>query len=191
MDIVKQLQERMGYPSLKKVDPNTQDIPVSEEPVNRMGQAVIPTALIALQEWSTTDRGAEMILRENYYPDWGILLFGTNHSRVTTQIAEYANSSQVEAETKLKAAFAEAVTVLREDRDANEIGDIQDYFSAERQNILSHLPGQLHVGKYLNHESIDDQTHKMEGPVSSLLHKAEELFSPSDRTTEEDPDTKK
>jgi len=45
--------------------------------------------------------------------------------------------------------------------------------NSQRHTILSHLPAVLKIGDTLNEETFDDRTNKMEGPVSSFLHKIE------------------
>ena len=40
-----------------------------------------------------------------------------------------------------------------------------DFFTAQRTQILTHLPAALNMGELLNDSTLDDNTNKMEGPM--------------------------
>jgi hypothetical protein len=48
--------------------------------------------------------------------------------------------------------------------------------NSQRHSILSHLPAAMKMGDVLNEETFDDRTNKMEGPVSSFLHRIEDIL---------------
>ena len=54
---------------------------------------------------------------------------------------------------------------------------VSAFFSAQRSNILKHLPVELNMGEYLKDPSVDDRTNKMEGPMSDMMHTIEKIFS--------------
>jgi hypothetical protein len=49
--------------------------------------------------------------------------------------------------------------------------------SDQRHHILVYLPASLQLGELLNDSGMDDQTNKMEGPISNLVHNIENKFS--------------
>ena len=62
----------------------------------------------------------------------------------------------------------------------NEDDNFKTLLTSQRHEILRYLPGKLKIGDLLNDESLEDNTNKMEGPVSSLMHKIENAFSSAD-----------
>lgn len=48
-----------------------------------------------------------------------------------------------------------------------------------KPDILMYLPPSLELGTILRNNNLDDRTGKMEGPVSSLMHKMEKTFNVS------------
>jgi hypothetical protein len=40
-----------------------------------------------------------------------------------------------------------------------------------------YLPAALQIGQLLANDDLDDRTHKMEGPISNLMHSFEKRFS--------------
>ena len=57
---------------------------------------------------------------------------------------------------------------------------LQNLMTTQRHEILRYLPTGLNLGELLNDETLEDKTNKMEGPISSLMHKIEGSFSTSD-----------
>ena len=53
--------------------------------------------------------------------------------------------------------------------------------NGQRHNILVYLPAALSMGDVLDDETLDDKTNKMEGPVSSFMHKIENTLSDGDK----------
>jgi hypothetical protein len=51
------------------------------------------------------------------------------------------------------------------------------FFSNQRNNILLYLPAELKMGELLHNDTLDDNTNKMEGPVSSLMQSIGSAFS--------------
>ena len=52
-----------------------------------------------------------------------------------------------------------------------------NFFTNQRTQILTRLPAALNMGELLQDSTIDDQTNKMEGPMSGLMHGIEKIFS--------------
>ena len=55
--------------------------------------------------------------------------------------------------------------------------DVMKFFSDQVTTFLPYLPANLHMGDALNDTTLDDNTHKMEGPISSLMHSIGNAFS--------------
>jgi hypothetical protein len=55
--------------------------------------------------------------------------------------------------------------------------EVKNFFSTQKNNILLYLLAELNMGELLNDTTLDDKTHKMEGPVSSLMHTIGSAFS--------------
>ena len=78
----------------------------------------------------------------------------------------------------LNSIATEAVKVTRENMPAEATPkDVKIFFSNQLKNILPYLPSALHVGDLLDDTTLDDNTNKMEGPISSLMHAIGSAFS--------------
>ena len=55
--------------------------------------------------------------------------------------------------------------------------DVISYMKDQRNNILHYLPAALQLGALLDDDTLDDHTHKMDGPISGLMHSIEKAFS--------------
>ncbi len=64
--------------------------------------------------------------------------------------------------------------------------DVKNFLTGQRHNILLYLDPALQLGKYIEDDTIDDSTNKMEGPVSGLMHKIGQIFSESGNDKKEE-----
>jgi hypothetical protein len=81
-------------------------------------------------------------------------------------------------EKLIKLSADVSIIILQEQFANNVIIDaVMSFMSGQRDNILVFLPGPLQLGEMLHDDTLDDNTNKMEGPVSSLMHKIENIFS--------------
>ena len=78
-----------------------------------------------------------------------------------------------EAERNMEDISNEAVRLLKDTIKPPDAEKLRSYMNSQRHTILSHLPAVLKIGDTLNEETFDDRTNKMEGPISSFLHKIE------------------
>jgi hypothetical protein len=79
----------------------------------------------------------------------------------------------------------ETIAAMKEQLDANaDIKAVKTFFLNQRNNILPYLPTELNLGELLEDNTIDDNTNKMEGPISSLMNSIGSAFS--NPVTEED-----
>ncbi len=187
LNILETVQKNLHYPPLQKVDPNTQqvvaDTHTSDE--HRFSQAAIPAVLTGLYTYSGNDDGAENILRGDLSSNWVNEIFGTTSDDVVKKISTY--SFQPDSDNtfrKINDIATESIKVIRQEiKPDAPMMEVKKYLSAQTTNWLSFLPAELQMGQLVNEESLDDNTNKMEGPISSLMHKIGSAFSnPSNET---------
>ena len=176
------IQEILGFPVLKMFDPNT-DIPqeeIIETEQQKLAQAAIPAALITLYKY-IPKTGA------NSEEDWGKFSAGWENivpaeirNDLAQKVSLYAGTNENTAANTLQRAGDEALRIMNENKDGAG-AHIKEKLSAEKNNILLHLPAALHTGDTLRDNTIDDVTKKMEGPLSSMISSLGNVFSQSER----------
>ena len=187
INLLEKVQEGLHYPPLKKIDPNTQQLhsdtaTLSEE---RFSQAAIPAILVGLYKYSSTDEGAKDILHSGHSENWISKIFDNTKHEVTETIASYINEPKKASFEKMNVIANEAVKITKQNLPAEATGkDVKTFFSDQVNNILPYLTAALHMGDFLNDTTLDDNTNKMEGPISSLMHSIGAAFSTPE--TEED-----
>jgi hypothetical protein len=179
-NIVDALQKNLGYPVLHKVDPNiqeTKDKPAQSQH-ERLAQAAIPAVLTALYSLSRSEEGCTKIISRNPESDWLAVIFKGHEQEAVAKVAEYSGAGENEAEGHMENIADEAIKILREAAGKEPKAEkVKTYMNGQRHNILVHLPAAMQMGHILNDDSLDDRTNKMEGPVSSFMHKIENNFS--------------
>src|SRR5258706_15110151 len=92
-NLLKTVQQNLGYPELKKVDPNTQEVifdtPVSDQ--TKLGQAAIPAVLTGLYKYIETDEGLNTVNSKNESLNWLEAIFGDIAPEIINKIAVYSN----------------------------------------------------------------------------------------------------
>ncbi len=180
INLLETVQKNLGYPSLQKIDPNTQEVVQDEKTPeeDKFSQAAIPAILTALYKYVQTDDGAAEVLRGDNSTDWVNKIFLDNKKEVIQTISSYAKQSGEDPVAKMNAIANETVRVVKENLPANaEIKEVKLFLSDQKNNILLYLPAALQMGDLLNDDTLDDNTNKMEGPVSSLMHSIGAAFS--------------
>ena len=180
IDLLETVQKNLGYPPLQKIDPNTQavkeDTATPDE--DKFSQAAIPAILTAFYKYVQSDEGAAEILRGDYSTDWVNKIFEDNKREVVQTISSYSRWSGVEPVARMNDIADETVRLAKENLPADAgIKDVKLFFSNQRNNILLYLPAALHMGDLLHDDTLDDNTNKMEGPISSLMHSIGSAFS--------------
>ena len=173
VNLLQAVQENLGYPPLHKVDANTEKIIADEKnpEEDRFSQSAIPAVLTAFFTYSRTDEGAEAILHSQLTNGWANFIFGDHKSGIVKSIADYSDHRTEDALKKINSVASETVRVIRQQVTASgEIEDVKNLLAHSQQDVLLYLPAALRVGKLLYDDTLDDKTHKMEGPVSSLMH---------------------
>ena len=179
-NILQTVQENLGYPALQKIDPNTQQMVINSSTPHedRFSQAALPAVLTALHNYGQTNEAAEAILNNDPATGWSALIFSDNKKGVIDEIAAYAGCTKEKAVNGINAIAREAILVIRERVSADgSVTDVKNILSGSLNDILLYLPASMQIGKLLHDNSLDDATHKMEGPASSLIQAIGRVFS--------------
>ena len=174
MNIVEAICRQMGYEPLPKIDPNNQQ--PENNAAHTLPQAVIPAVLTGIYSATRTDEGLANYLNNKESRDWGTVIFGDGKAHVIDEICRYAGVDQSTAANKIQEVATVAHHIIVSNEDSDTVPELKVFLDYQRTNILEHLPPQLEMGKILNDTTLDDRTNKMEGPISTLMHKIEEAF---------------
>jgi hypothetical protein len=180
MNIIESIQKNLGYNSLEKINPNTQDTQQNVLGSIALAQAGIPAILIGLYgrlevnpDTSLLDVDQKGSMLEN--------IFGKSTDAVINRINDYSKLRDKLSGQELEHIAREAARVIR-----GRIGDdaspsaIRNFVARNKPDALLYLPPSLDLGTLLKNNNLDDRTGKMEGPVSSFMHKLEKTFNSSD-----------
>ena len=92
---------------------------------------------------------------------------------------------QVIVEDKLNAILNTAISNIKEMAgEGKDTQLIKLYLARQRNNILPYLPSALQMGELLDDSTLDDNTHKMGGPFSSIINALGDQFSDGQVTKE-------
>jgi hypothetical protein len=180
IDLIQKVQQNLDYPPLHKIDPNTDKVKTADEDTRpaRFSQATIPATLTALCMYGESDQGAEAILHADLSNNWIKVLFADTKEDIARRIASYSGYSLAEVTDSINQIADESIRLIRERvTESGTITDVQDLLRGIRTEVLTFLPADLRVGELLNDPALDDKTHKMEGPVSNLMHKISAIFT--------------
>lgn len=184
-NLVETIQKNLGFPKLQKIDPNSQETKeaVPRHSLEKLGQAAIPAVLTALYRYASFDEGGYAVLSNADRTGWLGIIFEGKEKTAIEKVARYAGVAETEAETAMKNIADETVmTIKRLVSKPQTPAQVRLFMSNQRHNILVHLPAALQMGDLLNQDSLDDRTNKMEGPVSSFMHKIENVLAENDKT---------
>jgi hypothetical protein len=176
-NLVEAIQKNLGYQPLKKVDPNTQEIKDAKKmsPGEKLPQAAIPAVLAAMIKYSDGTDGIKL-LSDNNNKDWLGTIEGGKEQDAIKKVAEYAGVTPDEAKRHMENISNEAVRIIKDLMKTPDSEKLRSFMNSQRHSILSHLPASMKMGDVLNEETFDDRTNKMEGPVSSFLHRIEDIL---------------
>ncbi|CAN5846253.1 hypothetical protein BH11BAC4_BH11BAC4_12000 [soil metagenome] len=180
MNLPQQIQEYLGYPKLQLIDVNT-GLPEDESAFDKLSQAVVISFLTAVFKASRSKETAARITGIRAGNELLNALF-EKQEEIIERIAEYSNHSTAITTEKLletASAFIVQLQKLLPADEAKKGEQLENLLTGERHEILRYLPADLKLGAYLDDKTLDDRTNKMEGPISSLLHKIENSFSTS------------
>lgn len=180
LNLLESVQQNLGYFPLQKIDTTTDQIKenIKTPDEQKFSQAAIPAVLTAMYNFAQSDEGATDILQKDITTDWVKIIFDDNRKAAIQAIAEYAGQSTENSISKMNAIAREAVKVVRENLTGDAgIKEMKLYFSSQKSDILLFLLPILQIGDLLHDDSLDDNTNKMEGPVSSLISSIGSVFS--------------
>ena len=180
VNLLETVQQNLGYPALQKIDPNTQQVKEDENTPDehKFSQAAIPAVLTGLYKYVQSDEGAGDVLRGDISSNWVSKIFDDNRKEAIQTIAAYAKQSNHDPIAKMNAIATEAVKVMKENLVADAgVKEVKLFFNTQKNNILLYLPAALGMGDLLHDATLDDNTNKMEGPISSLMQKLGAAFS--------------
>lgn len=182
IDIVEIIQQKLGFPALQKIDPNTQEVkkPENVSPQDYLGQAAIPAVLTGLFKYSRTEAGNAEIISGALTGNLIEEIFGDTKEQAVEKVASFTGNSAEYAAGKMELIARAAIEAIRENLSKEPSGaSVKDFFAAQRHNILVYLPASLQMGDVLNDDTLDDRTNKMEGPVSGFMQTIGQIFSKS------------
>jgi len=176
-NIVEAIQKNLGYQPLRKVDPNSQEIKGAKKMTSaeKLPQAAIPAVLAAMIKFSDGRDGINL-LSDNKNNNWLGRIYCGKEQDAIKKVAEYAGVTGEEAQRHMENIASEAVRIARDFVKTPDSEKLRSFMNSQRHSILSHLPASMKMGDVLNEETFDDRTNKMEGPVSSFLHRIEDIL---------------
>lgn len=183
ISLVQKLQEKLGYPPLKKIDANTGHIVESNRGPSeeRFSQVVIPTILSALYRYTRTDEGADMVLHSISWQNWCNLIFDDKKEEVLEKLAAYSYYKTEDIEPEVNKITQSAIDLVKEKLPLHtKILDLKNLLADSLNDTLLYLPPTMRIGKSLHDNTMDDNIHKMEGPISSMANTIGSFFSKSE-----------
>lgn len=177
--IVQHLKDYLGA-QMEKIDPNTQSVnpDTRHHRYDLLAQASIPATLVSFYKYTRSAEGANQLASDNGKSDPFDLITGTHKGDVVFRVAKFAGVDEVQAEQVLDAVADETIRYYRNQLGSNMSPEnLQQYFASQRQEILTHLPGELQMGELLNDDTLDDRTNKMRGPISNLAQRISGFMS--------------
>jgi hypothetical protein len=181
MNLSQDIQAYLKYPVLQKIDPTTGQ-PEDENQYDIVSQSVLVIFLTGLLEATRTIENAAIIQEQKTAKELLNKMF-TNKSAVLSHIREFTKKDERYIDAKLEEVANGYLHVIQQSDYADALQKekgLEDLLSSERNKILLFLPSGLKTGELFNHQTIDDDTNKMEGPVSSLMNKIGNAFSGDD-----------
>lgn len=180
MNLLEKVQQNLGYPALQKIDVSTDKIVDDDATPNedKFSQAAIPAVLTALYKFVQTDEGASDVLNGNNDTKWIAKIFDEYKNDAISIISSYSKQSNENPLDKMHTIANEAVKITKETVGENgTIKEVKIFFKQQKNDILLYLLPTLKMGELLNDGTLDDNTNKMEGPISSLMHSLGNIFT--------------
>jgi hypothetical protein len=175
-NIVESIQKNLGYPMIYKIDPNVQDVKFQDKTAGTaaLAQAAIPSVIYGvLHHYQyNTDEFNSLDKKEKLLPQ----LFGNKTTELVARIALYAGASPDTAKDEMEHIAAETLRFITESMKGKNENELSIFASNHKNNALMYLPASINIGEIFLDNTIDDRTHKMEGPVSGLMHYFETYF---------------
>ncbi len=181
MNIIETIQKNLGFETLKKIDPNTQETTGVENPMGNtaIAQAGIPAILIGI--YNKLEESPDINALDSKQANLIESIFGKSAPTVVQQIDHYAKFKDKHSEQQLEHIAQESVRVVKESVGGNtDEKSVRNFVSKNKPEALLYLPPSLDLGSILKNNNMDDRASKMEGPVSSFMRNVEKAFNTSD-----------
>ncbi len=180
-NIVTALQEKLGFAPFEKIDPNEpqgkRELWLGKD-TNHFTQVAAVAVLVGIYEIGSKPEGANALMHSAASGDSLPLIFADKRNEVIHAVSRYGDKNIAETSDEMSAIATTAIALIKSSVGEDADGDkVAAFIAAQRHNILVHLPPDLHLGNIVNDNSIDDETNKMEGPVSAMVHFFEDLFA--------------
>jgi hypothetical protein len=179
IQLIETVQQRLNLPALIKITPDKNEA-VKELPKAPLHQAALVAVAGALYKITRTNEGCVRLLLSGKNANWLTLddAYGSRLDEVITKVSNYGIADAASTEHLMREIAHTCMLVIHEELSGNVSTDaIKEFMSAQRHNILIYVPTDLQLGKLLNDRVLDDESNHMEGPVSNVMHKIEDLFS--------------
>ncbi len=179
INLVESISKNLGYSDIQLVDPNSQDVKTGNKSfgLQSLVQGGIPSVICGLYNYTRSVEGVDDIANGNHPEGWFKTIFGDKSDELAHHVADYAGTAMDSTTTEMEHISNEAVRAVRQAVASGKATDAGALLSDERNNTLLYLPASLHIGEILGNNNLDDQTHKMQGPVSSFLQNIEKHFN--------------
>jgi hypothetical protein len=182
MNIIETIQKNLGFSPLIKINPNTQEPEGHDTSMgnNALVQAAIPSILIGI--YNRLEMDADISHISDPKQTGGLLdsIFGKSKNEVVKHINAYAKNQDKHNDQQLEHIASECLRVICDGMgDDKSEASVRNFVSKNKPDALLYLPASIELGKILSNNNLDDRTGKMEGPVSSFMHKMEKTFNTS------------
>jgi len=108
-------------------------------------------------------------------------IFGESHVVLVDRVALYSRIPDAQVKQEMEHIASEVVRVTRDNIvDLTDEDKITAFVAKQKQDVLLYLPASIKLGQILGNNNLDDRTNKMEGPISSLMHRMEKQFNSSE-----------
>jgi hypothetical protein len=180
MNIIETIQKNLGFDSLNKIYPNTQQTTGGYAAMGNsaIAQAGIPAILIGIYNKLEENPDINALGSEQ-----GKLLeniFGKSTDMVVMQIDNYSKFKDKHSAQQLEHIASESLRVVKENLgDKLNENSIRNFIAKNKPDTLLYLPPSLELGTILKNNNLDDRTGKMEGPISTFMRNVEKAFNTS------------
>ena len=174
--LIESIQKNLGYPVIYKIDPNVQDVKSQDKTAGTaaLAQAAIPAVIYGVLHYYLYNTNEQHSLddKEKLLPQ----LFGKKAIELVERVALYAGASADTANDEMEHIAAETLRFVASSANTKDSSALKIFASNHKNDALMYLPATINIGEIFLDNTIDDITHKMEGPVSGLMHHFETYF---------------
>jgi hypothetical protein len=176
MNLVEIIQTNLGYPPIKKIDPNTSEPKDKQDNFESgaLAQAAIPVTILGLMNYIDANELQASELNPQIHDELD-LIFAGKESEIVSSVATYSGVTEENTKHEMIFVLKEAIRVVREINKNNPV-PLHQFAVIQKANAILYLPASIHAGLLLGNNQVDDSTNKMEGPVSSIIHVFEKKF---------------